>query len=262
VLTLQDLIFLSTPVRGRSARQVVGHRYERWLIERSVPAATVLAVPSETVAREVTDRFGDASTPHVVYVGVAAPIEAHRTESAPPYIVAFAGRDPRKRTAAVVAGWRAVAPMRVRLKLLTSGGLPPELGESLRGELDRGAVTLIEHVPRRELMRVLGGALALAYPTSDEGFGLPVLEAMAAGTPVLSGLATVTREIGGDAIIALDPSDIPGSIAAAVRQLLDDRSYADEIAARGRARAAQFSWRATAEAYLRLYRTAVERGLP
>jgi len=262
VLTLHDLIFLSTSVHGRSARQIVGHRYERRLIDRSVPAADVLAVPSETVAREVSARLGAGAAPRVVHEGVAAPEGVSssavgiRSAGSRPYLVAFAGRDPRKRTAAVVDAWRSLAPLGVALRLLASGGLPPDLRASLEPDRLSGAVEISEHLPNHELWRVLAGALALAYPSREEGFGLPVLEAMAAGTPVLTGLAEVTREVGGDAIIMLDERDVAGSIAASVRRLHADPAYARSVVERGRRRAAEFTWRATAEGYLDLYRAA------
>jgi glycosyltransferase involved in cell wall biosynthesis len=273
VLTLHDLIFLSGSVHGRSARQIVGHRYERWLLMRAVSAATVVAVPTQTVAREVRARLGTATDPHVVYEGVSPPARVagyvsreplgapHGRTGAPrrPYLVAFAGRDPRKRTAAIVDAWRSVASLGIDLRLLASGGLAPELRASLTPEVALGNVEILDHLPRPDLWEVIAGALALAYPSSNEGFGLPVLEAMAAGTPVLSGLAPATREVGGDAIIGLDERDVPGSIAAAVTRLYEDRDFAEAVSLVGRAHAARFSWRATAEHYLELYRLARER---
>jgi glycosyltransferase involved in cell wall biosynthesis len=82
---------------------------------------------------------------------------------------------------------------------------------------------------------------------------------MAAGTAVLSGLAPVTREIGGDAIIVLDERDVCGSIAAAVKRLHENPAYARSVVQRGRNRAASFTWRATALGYRALYRDALER---
>lgn len=257
VLTLHDLIFLSTGLRGRSMRQLAGHRYERWMVRHALAAATVLAVPSLVVAQEVADRFPATQPAHVVYEGVTAPTQPRPPKRDPPYIVAFAGRDPRKGTADVVAAWRIVGTP-LRLRLLAGGGLAPDLREQLLPDVESGAVEILPHLPRRALWEVLGGALALAYPTSAEGFGLPVLEAMAVGTPVLTGLAAATREIGADAIVALDAHHVPESIAAAIKRLQVDSAYAQAVVARGCARARQFSWRRTAQRYEELYREAME----
>jgi alpha-1,3-rhamnosyl/mannosyltransferase len=262
VLTLHDLVFVSTGLRRHSVRQIVGHRYERWLIPRSLPAATILAVPSQTVAEDVSKRFPAVAPAQVIPEGVTPPPDLSRVKRNPPYIVAFAGRDPRKRTAEVVDGWRALGPLPVRLCLLTGGGLEPGLRDRLGPAIQTGSVELFDYLPRTDLWKLLAGALALAYPTSAEGFGLPVLEGMAAGTPVLTGLAPVSHEIGGDAIVALDERDVAGSIAAAVRRLHADPAYAQAVAGRGRARASEFSWRRTAQRYAELYVRASERFSP
>ena len=260
ILTLHDLIFLSTAQTHRSAVQAAGHCYERLLIRRWLASATLVAVPSETVARAVAGRFPGAPPARVIHEGVARGERAPESGAQSPYLVAFAGRDPRKRTAEVVAAWRALAPLALKLKLLAGGGLPPGLREELAPDLERGAVEIFAHIPRATLWQLLGGALALVYPTADEGFGLPVLEGMAAGTPVLAGLAAVTREVGGDAIVPLDEADVVGSIAHAVRRLHAEPGRTRGIVERGRARAADFSWQRTAERYSQLYREAVELG--
>lgn len=254
VMTLHDLIFLRSHGRDRSLRQIVGHRYERWLIVRAVHCIDAIVVPSGTVAADVGRRLGAHVVPRIVYEGVAQARPALRLPSRAPYVVAFAGRDPRKRTAAVVDGWRMVADLPLSLTLLASAGLPDGLRESLASEVAAGKVEILEHVPRETLIGVIQGACALAYPSSDEGFGLPVLEAMAVGTPVLSGLAPVTREIGGGALVQLDAQDIPGSIAAGLRRLREDEGFKQSIMEKGRQRAASFTWAETAKSYDEIYR--------
>lgn len=265
VLTLHDLIFLTSPAtRGRSSRQLVGHAYERRLIERTLTVADVVAVPSQTVAGQVRERFGTDIQPRVVLEGVVGPRPRIGSLSAgqgprQPYVVAFAGRDPRKRTREVVSAWRTLQPSPLRLVLLASGGLPEGLQEELGPELAGGRAEILDHLPHEQLWQILAGSLALAYPSTDEGFGLPVLEGMAAGTPVLAGLALATREIGGDAIVALDLPDIGSSLAANLLRLLEDTSWRAELVRRGHARAAAFTWRRTAEGYRDLYEEAVAR---
>jgi glycosyltransferase involved in cell wall biosynthesis len=258
VLTVHDLIFLDSGSGPRSLRQRAGHRYETWLVPRAVASCDVIVVPSRTVAEQLRDRLPAAHEPRVVYEGVAPrPLPTVTGGPPTPYLLAFAGRDPRKNTRAVVEAWRLLADAHLDLKLLASGGLPPGLRTELAGDLTAGRVEIHPHLQEAQLWRLLEGAFALIYPSTAEGFGLPVLEGMAAGTPVLSGIAAATREIGGDAIIPLDAADIPGSIAAAIRRLVDNPAEADAVRRRGAARAREFTWEATAAGYLQAYEHAI-----
>jgi glycosyltransferase involved in cell wall biosynthesis len=84
------------------------------------------------------------------------------------------------------------------------------------------------------------------YPSLREGFGLPVLEAMAQATAVVTSAGTATEEVAGDAALLIDPHD-PATITGALDRLLDDRDLADELGRRGTKRAAELTWRRTAE---------------
>ena len=94
------------------------------------------------------------------------------------------------------------------------------------------------------------GAAALCYPSLREGFGLPVLEGMAHGTPVVTSRGTATEEVGGGAVVLVDPLD-PDDIARGIGEALDRR---EELAAAGPARAALFTWPRTADAVVDTYR--------
>jgi glycosyltransferase involved in cell wall biosynthesis len=258
VLTLHDLIFLRRPTLRGSLRQAVGHPYERRLLDRALRAAARVAVPSQTVADQVLARFGAVLRPDVILEGVAAPPRRTAAVRPPaPYVVAFTGRDPRKRTVDVIDAWRSLGETPIRLVLFASAGLPPGVRERLSPELRDGRVELVGHVPRERLWEILEGALALAYPSDDEGFGLPVLEGMAAGTPVLGGLAPAIREIGGDALVPLEPDRVAASLAAAILRVHADPQLRSAIVDRGLDRAAEFTWRRTALAYCELYREAI-----
>lgn len=98
-----------------------------------------------------------------------------------------------------------------------------------------------------ELRALYENATALLFPSRYEGFGLPPVEAMACGCPVVAGRAGAVPETVGDAALLFDP-DAPGTLVAALTRLLDQPGLAEELRARGQARAARFTWRAAAEA--------------
>tara|TARA_R110002124_G_C8950736_1_gene513297 strand:+ start:193 stop:1341 length:1149 start_codon:yes stop_codon:yes gene_type:complete len=106
--------------------------------------------------------------------------------------------------------------------------------------------------PMSELPQLYSGAVALAYPSLWEGFGLPIVEAMAAGTPVITSNNSSMKEIGGDAALLVNPESVD-DIAAAMNAIAADESLQHSLREKGLARAAQFTWRRTAEQTLALY---------
>jgi glycosyltransferase involved in cell wall biosynthesis len=254
VLTLHDLVFLDTGLRGQPVRQLVGHRYERLNFRRAPAAAAAVAVPSEATASAVRRAVATRRDPVVIPNGVEPPATPTAASPGDGYVVAFGGRDPRKRLDLALEGVLASGPDAPRLKVLAGAGVPTGFEERAAAAITSGRVELLGHLPRDEMWRVLRAASALVYPSSAEGFGLPVLEAMSVGVPVVTGLAPATRELGGSAILPIDGVDPVRSIAAALRLLRTEPGMAAELAARGRRRAAEFSWARTAERYAALYR--------
>jgi glycosyltransferase involved in cell wall biosynthesis len=121
----------------------------------------------------------------------------------------------------------------------------------------RTRIRLLGHVPEADLPALYAGATLLAYPTRYEGQGLPPLEAMAAGTPVLASSTPAVAEVAAPAALLVDPADEPGW-AAALGRLLPDSSLRAAMAARGRIVAARFTWPRCATATLAVYRTALQ----
>jgi glycosyltransferase involved in cell wall biosynthesis len=113
------------------------------------------------------------------------------------------------------------------------------------------------YLPLAQLPALLGGATVVAYPSLGEGFGLPVLEGMACGAPVLTTRRLSLPEVGGNAVAYCEPD--ADSIAAELARLLDDPQRRAELGRAGLARAAQFSWAASAAAHIEAYRRAMRR---
>jgi glycosyltransferase involved in cell wall biosynthesis len=108
-------------------------------------------------------------------------------------------------------------------------------------------VKFLEYVPYSELPTMINGAIALVFPSLWEGFGLPVLEAMACGTPVITSNISSLPEVAGDAAILINPYDT-GEITAAMQAIVDDSELRSHLSTQGIARAKQFSWEKTGEA--------------
>jgi glycosyltransferase involved in cell wall biosynthesis len=107
-------------------------------------------------------------------------------------------------------------------------------------------------VPAGDLVELYGRALALVYPSFGEGFGLPLLEAMACGCPVVTSDRSALPEVGGDAALYASPED-PAAIAAQLLRVLREPDLAKDLADRGSRRAGSFTWRRTAERTVAVY---------
>ena len=101
--------------------------------------------------------------------------------------------------------------------------------------------------------RLYRTAAALVFPSLDEGFGMPVLEAMEAGLPVVTSNRSGTAEVAGDAAVLVDPADV-GAIRSGIERILGDTGLREELIRRGRRRAAEFTWERAARETLAVYR--------
>jgi glycosyltransferase involved in cell wall biosynthesis len=256
VLTIHDLIYMNTGVRRRSLRQVVGHRYLRLNVPRAARAAARIAVPSRATAADVVDQLRSSSAPVVIQSGIDRPPDG-LSNLRQPYVAAFAAPDPRKGIEMVLEGLR-LSGLPHRLVVFAGGGLPRGFDQLVAPDVAQRRVELLGYLPRDEMWRVLRGASALVYPSTAEGFGMPVVEAMAVDVPVIAGLSAAVLEMGGDAIARIDPASPVDSIAESLRRICEDSAYGAELVSRGRERVPTFSWQVAAQHYAELYREAAD----
>ena len=177
------------------------------------------------------------------------------------YILSVGAIQPRKNLSRLVAAYsrlRRAKPEGNLPKLVLAGKCAWLYEETLRTikELQvSDSVILTGYVPEKDLPGLYSGALCFVYPSYFEGFGLPPLEAMKCGVPVIVGNRTSLPEVVGDAGILVDPFDAD-TIAGAMNTLISDSNLRADLAARGLARAKLFDWRETARQTLRVYQRA------
>ncbi|HEY0323217.1 MAG TPA: glycosyltransferase family 1 protein [Pyrinomonadaceae bacterium] len=179
------------------------------------------------------------------------------------YILAVGSIQPRKNLARLLAAYSDLLRTRTQVKLphlVLVGKRAWLYEESLRsvGELGlTSSVTFAGYVPERDLPPLYSGALCFIYPSYFEGFGLPPLEAMKCGAPVITGNRTSLPEVVGDAGLMVDPFDT-AALAEAIRRVIDDVDLRQTLRERGFERARSFDWRETARLTLMAYERAVK----
>ncbi|HJR58766.1 MAG TPA: glycosyltransferase family 1 protein [Vicinamibacterales bacterium] len=231
-------------------------------------AAAVLTLSSH--ARDELQHFypGLRTPIHVVPAAPRAsfrPVEAAMVAPAlaragvrAPFLLAVGSVQPRKNLVRLVEAFRVLHRTRPDLQLVIvgpSGFRSHWVQETIVSRGLSDAVRLPGYVSEEDLVGLYNAAMALVYPSVYEGFGLPVVEAMACGRPVIAANTSSLPEVAGAAAILVDPFDV-AALHAAMLSVVTDTRQAGELAARGLARSEQFSWPRTAAAALAAYRSA------
>jgi glycosyltransferase involved in cell wall biosynthesis len=172
----------------------------------------------------------------------------------PPYFLAVGNLQPRKNLPTLIRAFARAVEVRPDLpeRLVVVGKEVFEVGaiHSMAAELvRRGRVEFTGYVSDEELVGLMQGATAFAYPSVYEGFGLPPVEAMAAGVPALVSDIPVMREVVGDDAVRLPPSSVE-AWAEGLLRVASDRALREDLTDRGRARAARYSWERSARRIL------------
>jgi alpha-1,3-rhamnosyl/mannosyltransferase len=261
VVTVHDLIHL----HPRVAPKPWAASYAIAMLRSSVSRALAVIAVSESTRRDLEERFPSARGKiEAIPQGVSErfqPIEpeseavVRRKYGLPAsYALFLGGRRPHKNLSRVLeafAGARRSAP-ELDLQLVLAGPQPDGLEPVLRSAGIADSVTVPGIVAEGDLPALYSRARLFLYPTLAEGFGLPALEAMASGTPVISSAIPVWRETCGDAALLVDPDDARG-IAEAVVRIWRSEEERGRLRALGLRRAAEFPWRRTAERTLHTY---------
>ena len=169
-----------------------------------------------------------------------------------PYVLSLSALQPRKNIQRLLRAWARIQEELQETTLVLAGGAArPTIFQSFSLDRIPPNVIFTDYVADEWLPALYSGATAFAYPSLYEGFGLPVLEAMACGTPVVTSNQTSLPEVAGGGAHLVDPHSIE-SIAGGVKQVLEDCDYRDELRREGRERAKSFEWERTATETLRV----------
>ncbi|HZX64518.1 MAG TPA: glycosyltransferase family 1 protein [Myxococcales bacterium] len=249
VVTIHDLSTIRFPETQEAPR---ARHFARAMRNGTRDAARIVT-PTDAIAREVVDLLRiPRERVHAIPHGVGpefAP-QGLRRSWPRPYVVYVGALNARKGLDTLAAAFASL-PERIRREhdLLVAGPREP-------GAPDVRGATMLGYVADADLPPLLRGAAAFCYPSRYEGFGLPLLEAMACGVPCVASDDPALVEVAAGA--ALHPSrGDPGALAAAIERALDDQTLRADLSRRGPERASAFTWERSAREHLRLYREAM-----
>jgi glycosyltransferase involved in cell wall biosynthesis len=259
VVSVHDLTFLHYPQMST----VETLKYPA-LLRRAVERGAWVHVDTDAIGAEVVEVFA-VPAERVVTVPLAHscipeadPAQGRALAGCDRYVLALGTVEPRKNLARLVAAWSRLADDDPDLGLViagTEGWGAPELDGALTVARHAERIARLGWVDAHQRAALLRGAAVLAYPSVYEGFGIPPLEAMSVGTPVVGSTDGAVRETCGDAAELVDPLDVD-ALADALGRVTSDAALADDLRRRGRERVAAFSWDRTASGLVDLYHRA------
>lgn len=269
VVTVHDLSFRIFPeFFSPRDRAVLGT-----LVPRTLKRAAAVLVPSESALRDIL-RFYPMPAERITVTPEAAAAhfrpqpadEVSRVKTqyglAARYVLAVGNLQPRKNLERLLSAFANLAS-RVDDVQLVVVGQKAWRGDGLERLVMRmglaARVRLTGYVPASDLAAIYSGAAVFCYPSLYEGFGLPVLEAMACGAPVVTSDSSSLPEVAGDAAILVDPTSV-GKLSLALESLLSSEVNREALRRRGLARAAKFSWRRTAALTAGVYDAVLRAG--
>jgi glycosyltransferase involved in cell wall biosynthesis len=262
VVTFHDVTFLLLPASYTPVRRL----YMEAVTRASARVADAIITPSQAVRYDVIERLHVPSDRVVAIPEAAGPQFARAADGAlgrmrwkyhlpTRYVLSVGSLEPGKNRRRLIHAYAQLWREGLDCPLVVAG----QPAWRYRGDLElvrrlglEDRVRFLGYVPDDDLPALYSGATIFAFPSLYEGFGLPVLEAMSCGTPVITSSISATAEVAGDAALVVDPRDTD-ALAEAIRRVARDAALRGDLRARGLERARHFSWQRTARETLFVY---------
>ncbi|MBL7698385.1 MAG: glycosyltransferase family 4 protein [Chitinophagaceae bacterium] len=267
VVTVHDVIYIEETTFGGTAYQDVGNLYRKLVVPRAIRNATKIITVSEYEKRVIVDVCKtDPEKIEVIHNGVSERFHPHFTAEdlrrfrkqynlPEKFIFFFGNTAPKKNTIGAIKAYVDYCSMANEPLPVVIGDYAPSLVEKILRKLNRADLMKHFHLPgyisSLQMPLLYNCASVFIYPSLRESFGLPVLEAMACGTPVITSDIPALREIAGEAAVFVDP-DQPAQIAEKIHFLLS-AGNASGFVQKGLERVKMFSWQSSAEKLIELY---------
>lgn len=270
VMTVHDIIPVISPWSfGRGGvKNRIASFYMTNLVRQCVNRAAFVAVSSESTRRDMIEHLGaKPGRLRRIYLGInhaefAPPPDAatvpERVGLAPPFFLTVTNFKPHKNTAMLLRAFRLLHERQPSVQLAIVGADARKFAKNL-GDADALAsegIRILGYQDDRTVTALMATTIAFVQPSLYEGFGFPVVEAMTAGAPVITSSAASLPELGGEAVLYVDPDD-PADIARAMERVIVEPGLRETLRTKGKAQAARFTWKDNADAMLELYHDAV-----
>lgn len=246
-VVVHDLIAFRPDAHDRRARRI-----ERLLLPRALKKASVVFCISDSTRKDLLRQFPRTHAARVfVVLAGPGPLSAEPWRSDDCTILCVATLCPRKNQLRLIQAYAALPEdVRANVELVLAGGRGWD-DQPILEEIEKtSGVSWLGYVSDERYRELLNTCAVFAYPSLYEGFGLPVLDAMERGVPVLTSDRGSLREVAGDGALIANPEDTVG-LTVALHRLLADADLRAELSQKGRARAAQFSWKRVGDAVCR-----------
>ncbi|MBI5412304.1 glycosyltransferase family 4 protein [Candidatus Peregrinibacteria bacterium] len=262
-LAVHDMIAFKPGIRHQKKAQWI----EKLTLKKAVQKSRWIFTVSSYTRRDLLNQYPDLPLQDkitVVYAGVqeiffgsVPPEEIRRLQKQygieEPYLMMTGALEPRKNVIGVLRAYHLLSPANQKKYRLVICGKQGAYFNKIKAIVQKlglqDRVTFLEYLPEKELVALMQGATLFLFPSFYEGFGLPVLEAMQSGAPVVASKVSSIPELGMDAVHYIDPTD-PIDIADGITQVLDNESHWKELRSKGFEQVKNFSWGKTAQRIL------------